>query len=62
MFLKNYQHLKNNKLSTGVFLFLISFFIRIPIIIIFIKEITSAANNNLKIGGYFMAIYIVRPG
>ena len=35
MFVKNFQHLKNSELSTVVFLFLISFFIRIPIIIIF---------------------------
>lgn len=38
MFVKNYQHLKNSQLRTGVFLFLISFFIRIPIIIIFGDE------------------------
>ena len=35
MFLKNYQLLKNNEILIGTFLFLISFFIRIPIVIIF---------------------------
>ena len=38
MFVKNFQQLKNSQLSTVVFLFLISFFIRIPIIIIFGDE------------------------
>ena len=38
MFVKNFQHLKNSELNTAAFLFLISFFIRIPIIIIFGDE------------------------
>ena len=38
MFLKNYQHLKKKEIFTVVFLLLISFFARIPIIIIFGDE------------------------
>ena len=38
MFLKNYQHLKKKEIFTVVFLLLLSFFARIPIIIIFGDE------------------------
>lgn len=47
MFLKNYQHFKKKQIFSGVFLFLISFFIRIPIIIIFGDEILEYEWENL---------------